>query len=231
MLIAAAVLVIGGSGNFRKDRLFTVYVAGDDSGGNTVALSGGVRNKIRSTITGNKLSGNNNIRREPAENSGERIASKKEKEGKPAEIADGEVNYYYGTSSMDVLPVSLIYGASSTNNAHDGFAGSGPYFAGHGAATQSGGSVDHSAIAAIRAAIERNLTYPYRAVRRKIEGTVMAEFSISRKGLPVNVRVSRSSGHDILDSAAEETIIKAAPFPPIEGEIEVPVTFRLKNRN
>jgi protein TonB len=83
-------------------------------------------------------------------------------------------------------------------------------------------------ISAIRATVERAKSYPPLAKRRKQEGTVVAEFSINAKGLPENVRVTRSSGFSLLDSAARETIIRAAPFPVVNGRIEVLISFVLK---
>ena len=84
------------------------------------------------------------------------------------------------------------------------------------------------AIGAIRDAIERAKTYPVLARRRNQEGTVVTEFSINAKGMPENVRVTGSSGFSLLDTAARETIVKAAPFPLVKGRIEVPISFVLK---
>lgn len=80
----------------------------------------------------------------------------------------------------------------------------------------------------IHDSVQDNLVYPFIAVRRKIEGTVLTEFSINAKGLPENIRITKTSGFDILDSAAEKTIVKASPFPVVAGRIEIPITFRLE---
>lgn len=80
----------------------------------------------------------------------------------------------------------------------------------------------------IRALIEKSLIYPSLARKRKIEGTVVTEFSINAAGLPENIKITKSSGFSILDSAAEKTIIKASPFPVVAGRIEIPITFRLE---
>jgi periplasmic protein TonB len=87
---------------------------------------------------------------------------------------------------------------------------------------------NYNVISEIRAAIERAKRYPLFARKRGIEGTVSAEFSINAEGLPENVAIKRSSGFTVLDSAAKETIIRAAPFPVVAGKIEIPITFRLK---
>jgi protein TonB len=82
----------------------------------------------------------------------------------------------------------------------------------------------------IRGSIQRNLVYPYLARKRRMEGTVLVQFSIDRKGMAGHIRVVKGSGYPILDSAARETVNKAAPFSPVAGNIEIPITFRLKNQ-
>lgn len=91
-----------------------------------------------------------------------------------------------------------------------------------------GGIGGQSLIHQIRAAIERAKIYPVLARKRKQEGTVVTGFSINSNGLPENIRIIKSSGINILDSAARDTIIRAAPFPIVKGSIEVPITFILK---
>ncbi|MBI4684250.1 MAG: TonB family protein [Nitrospirae bacterium] len=81
----------------------------------------------------------------------------------------------------------------------------------------------------IRAAIEKVKTYPVLAMKRRIEGILMTEFIINSKGYSENVAVAKSSGYEILDSAAIAIIKRAAPFPKVEGQISIPITFSLKN--
>ena len=88
-------------------------------------------------------------------------------------------------------------------------------------------SGDPGAVNTIRAAIEKAKSYPPLARKRGLEGTVTAEFTISAKGYPENIRIVRSSGHEILDSAAKKTILRASPFPSVKGSLEVPITFRI----
>ncbi len=116
-------------------------------------------------------------------------------------------------------------GAPSTT----GDRGSGPQMA----ARTSGGGPDGGgghpdAVGIIRAAIERAKSYPYLARKRGIEGTATAAFTINKTGRPENIRIIRSSGSDILDTAAMETIRRAAPFPAVNGVIEAPIVFRLE---
>lgn len=84
-----------------------------------------------------------------------------------------------------------------------------------------------SALPIIRTAIQKNLVYPYIAIKKKMEGTVIAEFSINQNGAPENISILKSSGHEILDKAAKDSIKKASPFPFVSRSIEVPVTFRI----
>jgi len=70
--------------------------------------------------------------------------------------------------------------------------------------------------------------YPTTARRRGIEGTVTVEFTVNNSGYPENLRITRSSGYEVLDSAALGTVSKAAPFPLLRGRLEVPITFRLQ---
>ena len=79
----------------------------------------------------------------------------------------------------------------------------------------------------IRASIEKVKTYPSLARKKRIEGTVITGFTINSKGYPQYINVEKSSGYEILDSAAIKIIIKAAPFPEVNGEILVPITFKL----
>lgn len=79
----------------------------------------------------------------------------------------------------------------------------------------------------IRAAIARSKIYPLLARKRRIEGAVVTGFRIDEKGCPQDLKIEKSSGHEILDSAALKIVTKAAPFPKVNGEIIVPITFKL----
>jgi TonB family protein len=81
--------------------------------------------------------------------------------------------------------------------------------------------------ALIHAAIEKAKTYPFLARKKKIEGTVIAAFSINAKGYPHDITIRKSSGFEILDSAAMKIVTKAAPFPHVVEPVEIPITFRI----
>ena len=82
---------------------------------------------------------------------------------------------------------------------------------------------------AIHKAIEKALVYPLFARKRRWEGTAVTEFAVNAKGYPEDIRVIGSSGYDILDTAAKEALVKAAPFTVEKSRYEIPITFRLKN--
>jgi TonB family protein len=62
-----------------------------------------------------------------------------------------------------------------------------------------------------------------------MEGTVFVSFTIDKKGLPQDVKIMKSSGHQVLDEEVKKMLKKASPFPGIMGEIVIPITFKLTN--
>lgn len=56
-------------------------------------------------------------------------------------------------------------------------------------------------------------TYPALAIERGEQGTLLLQFTIVSTGELKDVRIIRSSGSQILDSAAVEAIKRAAPYP------------------
>ncbi|MGB9715346.1 MAG: energy transducer TonB [Thermodesulfovibrionales bacterium] len=87
---------------------------------------------------------------------------------------------------------------------------------------------DSFLLSAIRTAIENAKTYPLLARKRGMEGTVIVSFKIDRKGLPYDIKILKSSGYKILDEEVQRMLRKASPFPELDGEIAIPITFRLK---
>jgi protein TonB len=72
--------------------------------------------------------------------------------------------------------------------------------------------------------------YPAPAIKAGTKGTVELGFTILIDGSVQNVQITLSSGHEILDNAAIETIYAAAPFrpPPVELKIIIPIVYSLK---
>ena len=66
----------------------------------------------------------------------------------------------------------------------------------------------------IKEKIEENKRYPLFARNRGIEGLVWLKFIILRNGHVRDIKVVKSSPHQVLDRAAVESIKKANPFPP-----------------
>jgi periplasmic protein TonB len=73
------------------------------------------------------------------------------------------------------------------------------------------------------------LPYPRDARRRGWKGEVVVAFRLRTDGTVRDVRVTRSSGHLVLDACAIEavTVTPRFPRPPVELEVEIPFEFRL----
>jgi protein TonB len=77
--------------------------------------------------------------------------------------------------------------------------------------------------------IRRQLVYPPRARRMGWSGTSTFSFLITREGHVENLVLQGSSGQDVLDDAARDAILRAAPFPrpPVPARIIIPIIFKL----
>nr|WP_284701402.1 energy transducer TonB [Rhodoplanes tepidamans] len=95
------------------------------------------------------------------------------------------------------------------------------------------GAAASSYQASLETHIGRFRRYPDSARRQRLQGTVQVRFEVDRDGTVLDVRVVSSSGHAALDSAAMDTIRRAAPLPPIpQGfpdrlDVLLPVEFAL----
>lgn len=74
------------------------------------------------------------------------------------------------------------------------------------------------------------------AQRLNIQGVVLLQFTITADGSIQSTRLRRSSGHGLLDEAAQETVRKVGRFPPLPSAlgreklaVEIPLAFRLKD--
>jgi protein TonB len=81
----------------------------------------------------------------------------------------------------------------------------------------------------IRDLIQKNITYPMFARHMGWQGKVTVSFLILSDGRISDIKVKQSSGKDILDKNAVETVKRASPFPPppVKAEITVPVVYAL----
>ncbi len=69
--------------------------------------------------------------------------------------------------------------------------------------------------------IERfgNLNYPDEARRQKLEGQLILTVALSPDGNIINVKISKSSGHKVLDDAARRIVELAAPFAKVPKDV------------
>jgi protein TonB len=75
--------------------------------------------------------------------------------------------------------------------------------------------------------------YPLAARRRGLEGRVVIAAHVGTDGLCHEANVRRSSGHELLDTAARDSVRRWRFIParrgdtPVDSWVDVPVTFRL----
>jgi len=79
----------------------------------------------------------------------------------------------------------------------------------------------------IRRRLQAALVYPPIARREGLTGVAWVQFEIDPDGVTHDVQVARSSGHPILDRAAQRTVDRAGRLPWVDGRIEVPIRFSL----
>jgi periplasmic protein TonB len=66
-----------------------------------------------------------------------------------------------------------------------------------------------------------NLNYPDEARRRRLYGDLLLTVGLNRDGGIKNITIIKSSGHPLLDAAAERIVRLAAPFPPLPRDANV----------
>ncbi|MBI4126446.1 MAG: energy transducer TonB [Deltaproteobacteria bacterium] len=99
----------------------------------------------------------------------------------------------------------------------------------------SEGSVRHSeargnpTLTAIWKKINRAKYYPLVAREQKLEGAPRVQFQIDNDGNVTTISLVDSSGSDILDDAALETIRRAAPLPAYPEPITLAIRYSLQN--
>jgi protein TonB len=71
----------------------------------------------------------------------------------------------------------------------------------------------------IRQQIKSHWTYPREAGDRGIQGDLQIEFHIAKDGRLAFIELRRSSGVEILDTAAMNAVRLAQPFPPVPDDI------------
>jgi protein TonB len=93
--------------------------------------------------------------------------------------------------------------------------------------------VDYMSV--LQAWLEKHKEYPRRARLRRIEGTTLLYFVMTKGGKVIDFRIQRSSGFSMLDHEVEEMIQRVQPLPRIPDdmkrdrlELVVPVQFMLR---
>ena len=79
--------------------------------------------------------------------------------------------------------------------------------------------------------VQNNITYPYIARKMGWEGKVIISFVLTKDGKINFLVIEKSSGYDVLDKNAVETIKKVSryfPLPPLDVKIKLPISYKLK---
>jgi protein TonB len=82
----------------------------------------------------------------------------------------------------------------------------------------------------IRRRVMEAVVYPEPARRHGIEGLTRIRFGVARTGLAEGIELVESSGHPVLDAAAERGARDARGLPWVFGRIEIPIRFSLDAR-
>jgi TonB family protein len=86
----------------------------------------------------------------------------------------------------------------------------------------------HERLAEIRRRVQAAVAYPTRARELGLEGTARIQFEVGTDGLAREVATVESSGHALLDRAAERGALDAGRLPPLHGRIRIPIRFDLR---
>jgi TonB family protein len=82
----------------------------------------------------------------------------------------------------------------------------------------------------IRRRVQAAVVYPARARELGLQGTTRIQFEVGHDGRAHEVATVQSSGHVLLDRAAERGALDARQLPPLYGRIRIPIRFELDRR-
>ena len=82
-------------------------------------------------------------------------------------------------------------------------------------------------IAEIHQRIQAVLVYPDVARRQGISGVSRVRFEVGGEGRAENVKLAGTSGHGVLDRAAQQAVVEVQDLPWVYGRLEIPVRFVL----
>lgn len=103
------------------------------------------------------------------------------------------------------------------------------------ATVPAGPAVASAPVEASLAYLADPLQYPVQALRQHMHGTVLLRVLVDENGKPLEVSVTRGSGHAVLDRSAREQVLATWRFKPamlnghaVRAWATVPVTFTLR---
>ncbi len=79
--------------------------------------------------------------------------------------------------------------------------------------------------------VQKNINYPYIARKMGWEGKVIISFILTKEGKINDLWIEKSSGYEILDKNALETIQKVSkyfPIPPLNVRVKLPILYILE---
>jgi len=79
--------------------------------------------------------------------------------------------------------------------------------------------------------VQNNISYPYIARKMGWEGKAVVSFVLTKEGKINFLSIEKSSGYEILDKNAMETIKKTSkyfPLPPVDVKIKLPISYKLE---
>jgi protein TonB len=161
------------------------------------------------------------------------IKDKKKDEGKPVpeeQPQQAQVTLVAISSTVEVPAVAVDNTLSDTNlNTTSSNTGTT-----ENTADSEAADIEYASYSqAVRMAVLAQRSYPQRARRKQLTGTVVVAFRVSADGMLQSTRIIASSGHPILDRAAVSAVDRVGRFTPFPDDInrlywdfEVPVVFR-----
>lgn len=94
------------------------------------------------------------------------------------------------------------------------------------------GKDDNPFLRAVKSSIDKSLDYPRKARKMRMQGEVVVGFLWTTHKQLKNLKVLKSSGYDVLDENALQTIQKASAYFPIytnNAHLQIPIIYRLTN--
>ena len=95
----------------------------------------------------------------------------------------------------------------------------------------SNNQINGAALGHIRTMIENAIVYPTIARKLRLEGIVLVTFILKSNGIVEDAKVLSTSGSNLLDTKAIQTILSLSGHYPVLGktvELSIPIAFNLK---